>query len=96
MKKNISPVTVSIAAETSILVSGKSKGVDGRDDGRDGHDSVNLSLFLNNARYIFNKATLFVRCTKSNFPLVGTIYSHLGNKLFPVWEQYIPALGTIA
>ena len=37
----------------------------------------------------FNYAALFA----PDVPLLGTIYSHLGNKRFPAWEQNIPCVG---
>jgi hypothetical protein len=27
--------------------------------------------------------------------MLGTIYSHVGNNLFPRWEQFIPTLGIL-
>lgn len=62
-------------------------------DGRDGAFSDNnCSLFINNARLIFNNDALFAL----DVPLLGTIYSQRGNKRFPAWEQNIPSVGIIA
>ncbi len=61
-------------------------------DGRDeAFFDKNCSLFINYARLTFNKAALFAL----DVPLLGTIYSHLGNKRFPAWEQNIPSVGII-
>ena len=59
-------------------------------DGRDEQDFVNRSapplrsaknpwLSVNKARLFLDNATLFVPI----IPILGTIYSHLGNKIFP-------------
>ena len=59
-------------------------------DGRDGHDFVNTpTISVNNASLIFNKAALFalnLALFAPEIPLLGSIYSHLGNKTFPAWE----------
>jgi hypothetical protein len=39
---------------------------------------------------LLNNAALFA----NNVPLLGTIYSQLGNKIFPGWEQNVPKVGT--
>ena len=46
-------------------------------------------LFRNKAGLFRNKAGLFA----NNVPLLRTIYSQLGNILFPGWEQNIPPVG---
>ena len=62
-------------------------------DGRDEQDFVNRSvpplrsaknpwLSVNKARLFLDNAALFVPI----IPILGTIYSHLGNKIFPDWE----------
>ena len=51
----------------------------------------NRSLSDNNARLFLDNAALFALIV----PLLGTIYSHLGNKRFPAWEQNIPSVGII-
>ena len=68
-------------------------------DGRDGPISVNKpSLSVNNASLFFNKAPLLAlhqSMLAPDVPLLGTIYSHLGNVAFPAWEQNIPSVGII-
>ena len=68
-------------------------------DGRDGPISVNKpSLSVNNASLFFNKAPLLAlhqSMLAPDVPLLGTIYSHLGNVTFPAWEQNIPSVGII-
>ena len=49
----------------------------------------NRSLSDNNARLFLDNAALFALIV----PLLGTIYSHLGNIIFPAWEQNIPSVG---
>ncbi len=59
----------------------------------------NARLFFNKARLIFNKAALFalnLALFAPDVPLLGTIYSQLGNNIFPAWEQNIPSVGIIA
>ena len=52
-------------------------------DGRDGAIFINNSwLFVNKACLFLDNAALFALIV----PLLGTIYSHLGNKTFPAWE----------
>jgi hypothetical protein len=52
-------------------------------DGRDGAIFINNSwLFVNKAPLFLDNAALFALIV----PLLGTIYSHLGNKTFPAWE----------
>ena len=52
-------------------------------DGRDGAIIINNSwLFVNKACLFLDNAALFALIV----PLLGTIYSHLGNKTFPAWE----------
>ena len=52
-------------------------------DGRDGAIFINNSwLFVNKAPLFLENAALFALIV----PLLGTIYSHLGNKTFPAWE----------
>jgi hypothetical protein len=58
-------------------------------NGRDGAFFDNNCSFINNARLIFNHAALFA----PDVPLLGTIYSHCGNKRLPAWEQNIPCVG---
>ena len=48
----------------------------------------NRSLSDNNARLFLDNAALFALIV----PLLGTIYSHLGNIIFPAWEQNIPSV----
>ena len=58
-------------------------------DGRDGaFFDYNCMLSDNNARLFLDNAALFALIV----PLLGTIYSHLGNIIFPAWEQNIPSV----
>lgn len=62
-------------------------------DGRDEQDFVNRSapllrsaknpwMSVNKARLFLDNAALFVPI----IPILGTFYSHLGNKILPDWE----------